>query len=121
MRESVSILTLGRERGGRREKGGRETYLLTVSRSGLTKLARLPHDLVVLGVRGLITRTLTLAGRVGGSAEVLEAGLLGVPVEALVGAGLSGSFSVAVVASGGSQRHGGQGEDGEERFGLHGD
>ena len=103
-----------------RRTSGKETYLLTVGRRRLTKLARLPHDLVVLGIGGLETRTLALAGCVGGGTKVFEAGLLGVPVEALVGAGLSVTLAVTVaIVVGGGKRHGGQGEQGEDGLGLH--
>ena len=68
----------------------------------LAKLARLPHDLVILGVRVLVAGALALAGRVGGGAKVLEASLAGKGVEAL------GGLVVALAGKGG--RQGGQEE-----------
>jgi hypothetical protein len=45
------------------------------------ELARLPHDLIILRVDGLVAGALTLAGGVGSGAEVLQAGFLSPFVE----------------------------------------
>ena len=69
---------------------GHESYLLAVAGGGLAELARVPHDLVILGVDSLEAGALALAGGVGGGAEVLQTGLAGEDVEpglAVVGRG----------------------------------
>lgn len=86
-------------------KLGKASHLLPVSGCRLAKLARLPHDGVILGVCVLMAGTLTLTGRVGGSAKVLEAGALGELVESL-----ARLLVVGVALASQSRRQGGQEE-----------
>lgn len=62
-------------------RGSFDAHLHAVGRGGLLELARLPHDLVILRVDGLVAGALTLAGGVGSGAKVLQAGFLSPFVE----------------------------------------